>query len=133
MDHPDYGLLDYTPPYMQAVAAGYLDAWLLQRHHDEGYTSGFDEDVSDPNAELTSRIDFIFLHPQALRIKKVKCRVVGDEVSDMTPSGLWPSDHAGVVADVRFSKPKCKKAKDRRYRDEHGQDTSNQHGSGRWD
>jgi hypothetical protein len=25
-------------------------------------------------------------------------RVVGDRRGDRTPSGLWPSDHAGVVA-----------------------------------
>jgi hypothetical protein len=24
--------------------------------------------------------------------------VVGDELADRTPSGLWPSDHAGIVA-----------------------------------
>jgi hypothetical protein len=27
--------------------------------------------------------------------------VVGDELGDRTPSGLWPSDHAGVVATLR--------------------------------
>jgi hypothetical protein len=27
--------------------------------------------------------------------------VVGEELTDSTPSGLWPSDHAGVVATLR--------------------------------
>jgi hypothetical protein len=28
----------------------------------------------------------------------VDADVVGEESTDRTPSGLWPSDHAGVVA-----------------------------------
>ena len=28
--------------------------------------------------------------------------VTGDEESDRTADGLWPSDHAGVVATVQF-------------------------------
>lgn len=103
--HPVYGWLPYEPPYMQATDTGYLDAWLLQKKYDEGYTSGFDEYVSDPTAELTERIDIIFLDPLDLAIDKVKCDVVGDEVSDMTAGGLWPSDHAGVVAKVKFATP----------------------------
>jgi endonuclease/exonuclease/phosphatase family metal-dependent hydrolase len=101
----------YIPPYMQAVEAGYLDTWLLQKKYDEGYTSGFDDLVSDPTAELTSRIDLIFVDPLDLIIDKVKCDIVGDEVSDMVPNPsvpgmyLWPSDHAGVVAKLKFLRP----------------------------
>jgi len=123
-DHPQYGPLPYTPPYMQAVATGYLDAWLLQKKYDEGYTSGFDEYVSDPDAELTTRIDFVFLNPLHLKLGKVSCDVVGDKVSDMVPNldnpgfYLWPSDHAGVVAKVKFKKMKrkAKKGKARKAR-----------------
>jgi hypothetical protein len=28
--------------------------------------------------------------------------LVGNDPDDRTPSGLWPSDHAGVVARLRF-------------------------------
>jgi hypothetical protein len=31
-------------------------------------------------------------------------KVFGDLPSDRTPSGLWPSDHAGVVATLRGPK-----------------------------
>jgi endonuclease/exonuclease/phosphatase family metal-dependent hydrolase len=107
----DYmGIFPYIPPYMQAVDAGYLDAWLLQRRkNDEGYTFGFDETLSDRKAELTSRIDHIFVVPNDLFIDKVKCDVVGNKVSDMVPKlktpiyeRLWPSDHAGVVGYFKF-------------------------------
>jgi len=109
--HPEYGPLPYTPPYMQAVDAGYLDTWLMQSKYDEGYTSGFDEDVSDPAAQLTSRIDLVFIDPLDQVLDKVKCDVVGDEVFDMIPNPnapgyyLWPSDHAGVFAKVKFVTP----------------------------
>jgi len=117
--HPVYGPLPYTPPYMQAVDADYLDTWLLQSKYDEGYTSGFDEYVSDPTEQLTSRIDLVFIDPLDQVLDKVKCDVVGDEVFDMIPNPnapgyyLWPSDHAGVFAKVKFVTPK---RKTRRYR-----------------
>lgn len=113
LPHPEYGdiLLPYVPPYMQAVTAGYLDSWLLQSKYGDGYTSGFDDIVSDPTKELTSRIDIVFIDPFDQVLDSVKCDVVGDEVSDMIPNPyapgmyLWPSDHAGVVAKVKFVTP----------------------------
>jgi hypothetical protein len=105
-EHPLGGDIPYVPPYQLAVAAGFSDAWLMQRRYGDGFTSGFDEYVSDPAAKLTSRIDLVFLHPMNFIIEKVKCDVVGDEIEDMTPSGLWPSDHAGVAAKVKFRVPK---------------------------
>ena len=101
--------LPYKPPYMQAIDKGYLDTWLLQETYDEGYTSGFDEDIDNPDDELQTRIDLIFLDPLELKIEEVEADVVGDEVADMVenehPDGdvLWPSDHAGVVTNIQYS------------------------------
>lgn len=109
--HPVYGWLPYIPPYMLAVGAGYLDSWLLQSKYDEGYTSGFDEYVSDPTAQLDTRIDLVFIDPLDQVLEKVSCDIVGDEVTDMIPNPnapgmyLWPSDHAGVVSKVKFITP----------------------------
>jgi len=36
---------------------------------------------------------------------KVKAKVVGNHKKDKKPSGLWPSDHAGVVAGIQFEAP----------------------------
>lgn len=102
--HDVYGPI--VPPYWQAIYKGYADSWLLQKHPGDGYTSGFDEYVSDPTAELTTRIDLIFVDQKKLKIEKVDAEVVGDELEDRTPSGFWPSDHAGVVAAIRFSHKK---------------------------
>ena len=104
--------LPYKPPYMQAIDNGYLDTWLLQETYDEGYTSGFDEDIDDPNDELETRIDLIFLDPLELKIEEVEADVVGNEKDDMVINGnsdllpealLWPSDHAGVVVNIKYS------------------------------
>ncbi len=106
----------YVPSYLLATYYfGFLDSWLLQKKYDNGYTSGFDEYVCDPDAELTTRIDHIFLGQNGYKIEKVKSIVVGDDVKDMTPNGLWPSDHAGVVAKIKFSqKHSVPRAKPRR-------------------
>ena len=93
----------YVPPYMLAETYfGYIDSWKEQKKYDEGYTFGFDEYLSDPDAELTIRYDHIFIDPKDLEIDKVQSDVVGNMVEDMTPSGLWPSDHAGVTGKIKF-------------------------------
>jgi len=99
--HPEYGWLPYVPPYKQAVCAGYLDTWLLQDTYDEGNTSGFDEYLSDPTAELTTRIDHIFMDPDGMKIEDVTSDVVGTDMIP-PPVNLWPSDHAGVVSRITF-------------------------------
>jgi hypothetical protein len=38
--------------------------------------------------------------------KDIVATVVGDKLRDRTPSGLWPSDHAGVVARFHLQKAK---------------------------
>ena len=46
----------------------------------------------------------IFLLPQyALALEKAMAVTTGDEEIDMTSSGLWPSDHAGVIGRIKFS------------------------------
>lgn len=102
-DVPGMGMVPYVPPYMLAEAYfGYKDSWEEQKIYDEGYTFGFDEYLSDPDGELTIRYDHIFIDPKDLKIDKVHADIIGDMVEDMTLSGLWPSDHAGVVAKIKF-------------------------------
>lgn len=107
--HPVYGWLPYTPPYMQAVDAGYMDAWSLRpgkhkprKEKPKGFTCCQDEDLLNKKSALYERIDLIFSSELP---KKVKAKVVGKGKKDKTPSGLWPSDHAGVVADIQFEAP----------------------------
>jgi hypothetical protein len=37
-------------------------------------------------------------------LKTKKAFVTGDDPAEMTPSGLWPSDHGGVVSKLQLKK-----------------------------
>jgi len=82
----------YESPYMQ-FTEGYFDAWNLRPGKPKGFTCCYGEDLSE-KASLYERIDMIFT---SLEPYRVKANVVGNNKSDRTSSGLWPSDHAGVV------------------------------------
>jgi endonuclease/exonuclease/phosphatase family metal-dependent hydrolase len=81
--------------YTALLAGVGRDAWTRNHPWDAGETCCFDSTLRDPDDPLTSRIDLV-LH--STDVKAPRARVVGDEVEDRTSSGLWPSDHAGVVA-----------------------------------
>jgi hypothetical protein len=91
------------PPYMQfvddIVGAGYEDAWTLRPGKPNGFTCCYDEDLSIA-ADLYERIDMVFSNELPSR---VKANVVGNDEAVQTPSGLWPSDHAGVVVRMNFA------------------------------
>jgi endonuclease/exonuclease/phosphatase family metal-dependent hydrolase len=54
----------------------------------------------DTNADgFDHRIDLILAKP---KLRAIRGQVVGDEVGDRAPNGLWPSDHAGVVLKLRL-------------------------------
>src|SRR5262249_46142111 len=45
------------------------------------------------------RIDYVLTHGG---VQAVSMKVVGASPSDRTASGLWPSDHAGIVATLQI-------------------------------
>jgi endonuclease/exonuclease/phosphatase family metal-dependent hydrolase len=57
-----------------------------------------DENLLNPQSKLNQWIDHIVVRPAAKVIRSV---IVGNRVSDKI-GGLWPSDHAGVVATIRL-------------------------------
>lgn len=79
--------------YAMMLAAGYRDAWLAGKSHGTGFTCCQQADLLQ-SSSLNSRVDFIFTRGLDAR---VKARTVGDTDGERTTSGLWPSDHAGVV------------------------------------
>src|SRR4029434_654584 len=85
-------------PYRQFTSAQFFDAWLLRPGHAPGLTCCQAADLKNPRSALSERIDLIF--PNFLP-RKVKARLVGTRVAEKTrPNRLWPSDHAGVVAEL---------------------------------
>jgi endonuclease/exonuclease/phosphatase family metal-dependent hydrolase len=100
---------DATYQFMTQTA-GYYDTWEynLFGNQNDGMTYGHASNLLNPLADLYARIDFVFVgntaqgtgqHP----IGPVYAEIIGDEQSDRTPSGLWPSDHAGIIARLHIS------------------------------
>ena len=86
-----------APAYARLLAGVGVDSWPRTHPHDPGYTCCLGATLTDPDNPLTSRIDLVLHSPD---IKAARATIVGDDPADMTVSGLWPSDHAGVVARV---------------------------------
>jgi len=85
--------------YSLLLAGVGADAWPRTHPRDPGPTCCFEATLTDPADPLTSRIDLV-LH--GTDVKAARARVVGSDPDDRTASGLWPSDHAGVVARLVF-------------------------------
>jgi endonuclease/exonuclease/phosphatase family metal-dependent hydrolase len=80
--------------------AGFEDSWARVHPGDSGPTCCQDDDLRNGESELSTRIDLIFYGDDDF--DAVSATRVGEEAADKTPSGLWPSDHAGVVARIEF-------------------------------
>jgi endonuclease/exonuclease/phosphatase family metal-dependent hydrolase len=68
-----------------------------------GNTSGHDESLTDPNDqdEFRRKIDYVFVNDRDIRLVRDESAITG-VTGPMSPSGLWPSDHAGVFSTLRF-------------------------------
>jgi hypothetical protein len=82
-----------SPTYHDLLAWGLHDAWTASHPKDPGLTWGPSE-PSDPHLTLVQRIDWI-LSRGGFEVED--SHLVGGNPADRTPSGLWPSDHLGVV------------------------------------
>ncbi len=90
-----------TPTYGNLIDAGFSDVWDAVGSG-EGFTCCQKTDLREPTSNLRLRVDLILVRG---KIEVCEASVVGDEPGDRTPGGLWPSDHAGVVATLRRPTP----------------------------
>lgn len=74
------------------------DAFAAAQSHENGYTCCQATDLTNASSTLAWRIDQVWYRGD---MESVHVKTVGDEASDRTSSGLWPSDHAGVAAWIR--------------------------------
>lgn len=81
--------------YQGLLAAGLEDAWTDAQPTDPGFTCCQAPDLRNMASTLSQRIDLILFRGG---FGAAAAELVGDNPSDRTPSGLWPSDHAGVAA-----------------------------------
>jgi hypothetical protein len=84
--------------YNNLMDAGFMDAWNVAGIGN-GYTYGQADDLRNETSTLTDRIDFVLINGT---MSVLDAWTVGADPLDRTPSGLWPSDHAGVVATLGF-------------------------------
>ena len=86
--------------YQMLLSAGYVDLWQMDSEG-TGNTCCQAKELQNEISEHRKRIDQIFVrnleHPAS-----ILTYTIGDKPVDRLPSGLWPSDHAGVVAHFAF-------------------------------
>lgn len=87
-----------TTTYADFLAAGYSDAWT-EGGTGAGLTCCHDDDLQNATTNFVKRIDYILFRGG---LEVVSADVVGDDPAERTLAGLWASDHAGVVATLRF-------------------------------
>jgi endonuclease/exonuclease/phosphatase family metal-dependent hydrolase len=82
--------------YAALVGAGFFDAWISAHPNDPGFTWPLHgEDPFTPVATPSIRIDLVLSRGP---VDSSTATLIGNTLGDLTPSGLWPSDHAGLVA-----------------------------------
>jgi endonuclease/exonuclease/phosphatase family metal-dependent hydrolase len=90
----------HKAPYEYIVSRGFEDMWLVRWPAQRGWTAGLSELVNDTKTwGFDHRIDMIFARTAAGETIRVRHgEVTGDKKGDRDKAtGLWPSDHAGVV------------------------------------
>ena len=100
---PPGDLVPNNAAYFTFLGAGYSDTWTAVNPPttsssvaEPGDTSGFSELVNDPDtSSIDSRIDHVLARGG---VGVTKAKVTGLDADNRTPGGLWPSDHAGVIA-----------------------------------
>jgi endonuclease/exonuclease/phosphatase family metal-dependent hydrolase len=95
---PDLPVSDNRKAFFALTDFGLVDTWAQLHPGDPGYTAGFTELLDQQSASvLEHRVD----HVMTLgALTPVQSRIVGIAPGDRTPSGMWPSDHAGLVASI---------------------------------
>lgn len=89
----DFNTKPGDAPYA-ILTAGFEDAWLSG----DGFTCCQPE-VLLQSGDLTERIDLVLFRGA---IDVLSADRVGEDPADRTAGGLWPSDHAGVVATLKI-------------------------------
>jgi endonuclease/exonuclease/phosphatase family metal-dependent hydrolase len=78
--------------------AKFVDAFC-EVGKEPGATWGQAEDLRNARSQLTRRLDWVLYRGQT---HASSATVVGVDPGDRTPEGMWPSDHAGVLAGFRL-------------------------------
>jgi hypothetical protein len=84
------------------LGGGFSDSWSATHPGDPGLTWGQAADLLNPTSDVTQRIDYVLFRRG---LAAADASLVGADPSARTSSGLWPSDHAGLVAELATPVP----------------------------
>lgn len=85
--------------YQLLIDAEYVDTWQTETL---GKTCCQHSDIRNAESLHQERIDLIFVCNAESDVSVLMTQTLGDTPADRLASGLWPSDHAGVVAELVF-------------------------------
>jgi endonuclease/exonuclease/phosphatase family metal-dependent hydrolase len=89
----------YFPTAYQQLSSVFTDTWNLRPGKPDGFTCCQAADLLNGPSSHGERIDIVFALPAPA---KVNANVMDAESDDKTISGLWPSDHASVIAELTY-------------------------------
>ncbi len=81
---------DTTPTYGNMLASGFTDAWVAVHPRNPGLTC-----CHLGGAAYSERLDLVLLRGA---VRPRAASLTGDTTAYLTASGLWPSDHAALIA-----------------------------------
>ena len=100
----DLNLLPTSAEYGQLAAAGFVDLWTLRNGSSPLRATcchGDDETLRDANDGLEKTIDYVMARAiPGYAIGPVQFTIFGDNLTERTATGMWPSDHAGLFAQL---------------------------------
>jgi hypothetical protein len=93
-----------TATYEDLLTYGFEDAWSQSG---DGMTCCQTEDLSIRQSIRDRRVDLIMLRGDFGLLEPgiqgaVRTRVLGSRIADLSDTGLWPSDHSGVLATMKL-------------------------------
>ncbi|MEK6229056.1 MAG: endonuclease/exonuclease/phosphatase family protein [Actinomycetota bacterium] len=88
--------------YRTLTRFGFKDTWTAIRNKSRGFSCCLKDPLlkDPPPFPGDHRIDHTLVKP---RIKGTRAEIVGRDPGQRTATGLWPSDHAGVVTTLRLA------------------------------
>jgi hypothetical protein len=89
--------LPQDPTYVDFMSAGYNDVWSRLFPKRAGLTCCQDEADNNPVSQLYQRIDLVLTHG---KVTPWAAALIGNNPRSRLADGLWPSDHAALVAVV---------------------------------
>lgn len=86
--------------YQMLIDAEYIDTWRVE-FGGIGNTCCQDADLLNAVSGHVERIDHIFVGNWGKEVTVLSANTIGDTPSDRLASGVWHSDHAGVLARIQ--------------------------------